>query len=1144
MLRQSDPMPRRCLPSSTLLLVAVGCFAAPARAAGDLDWKPFPGGGVIASVTPRPGRPGFTELTASELGIFWTNRLSPARYATRQNLMNGAGLAFADIDGDDRCDVFFANKEGASALYRNLGGWRFTNVTAQAGVESSHLMSSGALFADFNGDRRPDLFVTSFLGPDALYLNLGDGRFTNVTVAAGVASKGGTTSAAVSDVDGDGDLDLYVCHFGIEAIVRDGAAIVTRNVGGKPVVTGRFARRLRIVEGRMIELGEPDVLFLNDGKGTFRPAPPDVFVDADGQPLGEMPPDFGLAVQIRDFNLDGHPDIYLCNDFNTPDRLWYGDGRGRFRAPPRNAFRNMSYASMGVDAADLDRDGHFEIFTVEMLSREHVRHLSQMSPVEPRPKRPGQAEERCDFARNVLQWNRGDGTFAEIAWFAGVAMSDWSWTPIFLDVDLDGFEDLLVSNGHMHDVNDMDLNATRSTDPVQRARESVQQILLRYPRLLTPKAAWRNRGDLTFEDAGTTWGFDSTHITHGLALADLDNDGDADVVGNAFDHSPLVYRNDSPAPRLAIRLRGPEANPDGIGARIRVRGGAVPLQQQEILAGGRYLSCDQPQLYFAAGQARALDVEVLWPDGRQSLLRAVPPNSILRVDASHAAPPPASATSAPPLASPPPLLTPLPADGLPRHEESDSDDFARQPGLPRRLGQLGPKLAAAPSGDALEIFLGAGRGGRLQGVRCTSDGTITPLPPLDSTPLPDDATGLLAVQLSPGVQSLFVGLSHLESRNPALPGVLRYDRPLSGGPWRSGPSLPRTDESDPGTLLSADLDGDALPDLIVAGRHIPGRYPEPASTRVFRNDPRQPGQLIPDDGFSAPLGRVGLVTGAAVLDFDADGKPDLALACEWGAIRLFRNTGRTFIEQTEPAGLAPHTGLWQSLAAGDFDGDGRPDLVAGNWGRNSHHQRCPRGPWELWYGDFAGLDHPALIEASFDPALRTVVPFRHRDTLAKDLGWLSATFPKHQDFARASVEQILGSHAASAKALRATTLDSTLFLNRGGRFEAVPLPGPAQWSPVSALAVGDLNADGRPDLVATQNLFAVRDEDDRMDAGLGLVLLNEGAGRFRALPAAHSGLHVLGEQTSVLVIAQGSNRPPIVALAENAGPLHLFRVSR
>src|SRR5439155_5232472 len=325
------------------------------------EWEAAPGYRRARLSVPSTGKTGFTVIQPELSGIRWTNHVSEQRLNQHQNLMNGAGLAAADFDGDGLCDLYLCSKEGSNALYRNLGGWRFEDVTASAGVACENQSSVGAVFADINGDGRPDLLVTSFTGPNACFLNLGDGRFTNVTRTAGLLSRGGSTSMALADLDGDGDLDLYVCYFGIESLLRDGGAYSLQMVNGHPVVAGRSARRLKIINDRLYELGEPDMLYLNDGSGRFTAVEwKDFFTDEAGKPISAPPLDFGLAVQIRDINGDGFPDIYVCNDFQTPDRMWLNDGHGHFRAAHRLALRNMSYASMGVDFADFDRDGRLD----------------------------------------------------------------------------------------------------------------------------------------------------------------------------------------------------------------------------------------------------------------------------------------------------------------------------------------------------------------------------------------------------------------------------------------------------------------------------------------------------------------------------------------------------------------------------------------------------------------------------------------------------------------------------------------------------------------------------------------------------------------------------------------------------------------
>lgn len=584
-----------------------------------------------AALKVRPsGKTGFTLLTMSQTGLLWTNVISDESVARHYNMVSGGGVAAGDFDGDGLCDLYFCNRGGENALFGNLGNMRFEKVTLAPELACYGRSSTGAAFSDINGDGFLDLLVNSFFGTNSCFLNLGHGRFTNATRNSGLISRGGATSLALGDVDGDGDLDLYVAYFGIEAILREGGRLSFNMVNGRPVVTGRHARRLKVVDGTLVELGEQDVLYLNDGKGHFEAVNwAERFHDEDGKPIPAAPMDFGLSVQIRDINEDGFPDIYVCNDFQTPDRAWLNDSHGRFRAMPRVALRNMSYASMGVDFADIDRDDRLDFITVEMLSREHARRLRQMSSMPPIGRRIGAIENCEEVPRNALYWNRGDGSYAEIAWLSGVAASDWSWTPIFLDVDLDGFEDLLISTGSLYDVMDRDSATAAGSD----SRKSLSL----YPRLDNHKAAFRNRGDLTFEDVSQAWGFDSRQVSNGMALADLDNDGDLDVAINSANAAPLIYRNDASAPRVAVRLKGRPPNTQGIGAKVKLFGGAVPLQSQEMICGGRYLSGDQPVRVFAAGSlTNEMKLEISWRCGNRTVVSGVKANHLYEIDEPEA----------------------------------------------------------------------------------------------------------------------------------------------------------------------------------------------------------------------------------------------------------------------------------------------------------------------------------------------------------------------------------------------------------------------------------------------------------------------------------------------------------------------------
>ena len=382
----------------------------------------------------------------------------------------------------------------------------------------------------------------------------------------------------------------------------------------------------------LLERGEPDILYRNLGGGRFEPISwtGGEFRDENGLALTQPPRDWGLSAMFRDLNGDGLPDLYVCNDFHSPDRIWLNKGKGQFQAAPSTTLRKTSFASMAVDFADINRDGLDDIFVAEMLGVTRLRRQTQRDNLEGSaiPSlgwgwRVGEITNVTQVMRNTLFLNLGDGTYTEIAQYSGVQASDWTWGAVFLDVDLDGYEDLLIANGHVRDHLNSDVQARLA--PAGRPKDAAARELLfgLIPTLAVPKRAFRNRGDLTFEERGAAWGFDWTGISNGMALADLDNDGDLDVILNNLSAGALVMRNDATAPRIAVRVRGRSPYTGGIGAKIRVRGGPVP-QSQEVISGGRYLSCDDGLRVFAAGQATELDVEVVWRSGRRSLFERLP----------------------------------------------------------------------------------------------------------------------------------------------------------------------------------------------------------------------------------------------------------------------------------------------------------------------------------------------------------------------------------------------------------------------------------------------------------------------------------------------------------------------------------------
>ncbi len=1054
------------------------------------------------------------------------------------------------MDGDGRCDLFFAGLDRPNALYRNLGHWRFEDITERAGVALPQNSCTGAVLADLDGDGDLDLVINTVGEGTFLLFNDGQGRFELRQPGSPLNYLRAGMTATLADADGDGDLDLYVCNYRTTTIrdmpntrmrlreTEDGRIEVVA-VNDRPTTEADLVGRFTATrEGRILEHGEPDAFYLNDGRGQFTLVPftGGAFLDEDGRPLAAPLYDWGLTAAFRDLNDDGAPDLYVCNDFESPDRIWLNDGAGRFRALPRLALRKTSIFSMGVDFADVNRDGHLDFFVSDMLSRDHAKRMLENGEILPVHLPPGAVTLRPQYSYNTLQINRGDHTFAELAQFARVEASEWTWSPNFLDVDLDGYEDLLITTGHELQMMNTDIIEQAEVMKARKAMtgHELQRLRTLFPRYAIPNVAFRNRGDLTFEDLSAAWGFDFADVGNAVALADLDHDGDLDVVVNNLNGVAELCRNEATAPRLLIRLRGRPPNTRGIGARITVRGGPVPVQQQEIVCGGHYLSGHEPARMFAAGTATNLTIEVVWRSGRRSVVTAAAPNHLYEVVEPENAPPPPAAPPAPAE----PLFTDRSELLNHHHVEEPFDDFQRQPLLPRKLSQLGPGVTWADvDGDGWEdLLIAGGRSGTLGAFRNLGGQGFAPLTnaPLHKLNARDQTT-LLAFG-----PALLAGSSNYED-GLTNGGALRVLDLRSG---TSGEAVLGR-RSSTGPLAAADVDGDGDLDLFVGGRVVPGRYPEPADSVLLRKDGAR---LVPAQRWD----KLGLVSGATFSDVDGDGVPDLLLACDWGPLRLFRNVGGQLqpwdppvrdarAAAAPPRPLSALTGWWTGVATGDLDGDGRPDVVAGNWGLNSRYRPGPEQPVRAYFGDLDDNGVFDFIETYVDPATRKEVPVRGLRPVREAVPLVQARIPSFEAYGRATVRDIYGPDLDTLAVAGVVECRSVTLLNRGEGFELRPLPVEAQWAPAFGVGVADFNGDGHEDVVLSQNFFAVNPDEWRQDAGRGLLLLGDGRGQLRPVAGQESGLRICGEQRGCAVADFDGDGRPDLAVGQNAAATVLLQ---
>ncbi|MDZ7694008.1 MAG: CRTAC1 family protein [Balneolaceae bacterium] len=584
---------------------------------------------------------GFESLDATETRVNFRTHITQEEINNNQILLNGTGVATADVDGDGWTDIYFTQLNGPNRLYKNMGGFEFQDVTEQAGVAHEGNYSTGTLFADVDGDRDQDLLVSTINGENALYINDGEGNFERKE-DSGLQSGQGSTTMTMADIDSDGDLDLFVANNKKKPVYDlfteqelEPKRIVKRPEGKQ--IPGKtryefvepFGQYYRFIyrknkRAMMEELGEFNRLFLNDGSGHFTEVTDQEgrFLNSRGNPT-PLKKEWSLTARFQDINGDHLPDLYICNDYFNPDRIWINQGDGRFKEVDTYAVRSFSYSAMGIDVSDINRDGYYDFFVTEMLSSNYQRQVSQYTSRDMRPAMIEESPYQPQYMHNSMYLNRGDNTFQEIAYYSGLEASEWSWATRFMDLNLDGYEDLVINTGYPYDAIDMDYSYNSS-----RYKGAVD--LDEAPGMYLQNKIFRNNGDLTFSEKSGDWGFTEADISYGMATADFDNDGDLDIVTSRFGAQAALYKNNITAPRIGVRLRGKSPNTEAIGAEVVLEGGPVH-QSKQVVAGGDYLSGSTTQLMFAARAGELHKLAITWPNGQTSRVDSVTPNRIYEI---------------------------------------------------------------------------------------------------------------------------------------------------------------------------------------------------------------------------------------------------------------------------------------------------------------------------------------------------------------------------------------------------------------------------------------------------------------------------------------------------------------------------------
>ena len=1113
---------------SLTIILAACLFSLPGHAA-DIESV------ALQAIADQPSQQTlFERLTADQTGIDFVHKWDPpeAHSHILDNAFSGGGVCIGDYDSDGLPDVFLTSPQGGNRLYRNLGGFRFEDKTAAAGIDESGgvvTWGAGTTFADINNDGALDLFLCRYDTPNRLYMNQGDGTFKDEAEAMGLAFKGASIMMAFADVENDGDLDGYLVTY--RKVPKGNTAIKKpRQVNGKWTMPEEFRQIADVLpteDGsyRMIKAAQYDYLYRQEQNGRFT----DITSEA-----GMSGNYFGHSATWWDYNGDRLPDLYVANDFHGPDQLYRNDGGGKFTDVTLQALPHTPWYSMGADVADINNDGLLDLMGSDMMGTTHYREKLGMGDMENAAWFLDYPEPR-QYMRNAVYVNTGTERFLEVANLTGLARSDWTWALKFEDFDNDGHVDLFVANGMTRDWMNSDLRNRNRGLNIEDPR------WVNTAKLKESNLAFKNLGDFHFESVGKEWGLDYLGITFGAATADLDRDGDLDLVINNFEEPPGVFRNRSAeGHRLLVRLEGRASNREGLGATVRVHT-ADGIQVRYMTAARGFMSAGESILHFGLGRHGKVNrLDVLWPSGHEQRIDNLDAGRLYTITEPEGTPQKLRAPSPPPT-----FLRKVETLTHVKHEDPAFDDFKWQLLLPNKLSQLGPGLAWGDvDGDGDDDFYLGGAKGQ-PGALYVNDGqggfVLSTQPVFRGDRECEDLAPLFFDADSDGDLDLYVVSGSVEypGGDHRLTDRLYHNRFNGTFTKARRGQVPSVGESG-GVVAAADYDRDGDLDLFVGGRTIPGRYPLAPRSQLLRND----GGRFTDvaDEVAPGISRTGLVTGALWSDADGDGWIDLLVTHEWGPVKLFRNAVGTFEDRTSAAGLDGRKGWCNSIAGRDVDNDGDIDYVVTNFGLNTKYHASADSPIELYYGDFAGTGKMTLIEATKSSEQGCLLPVRGYSCSLDANTFVSEKFKTFHDFAVASLADIYRDDAL-AKAYRfdANSLESGVLLNDGsGTFEFLALPRIAQVSPGFGVAFADVDGDGRTDLMMAQNFFGPQLETGRCDGGVGLLLMGNGDGTFQPVWPNRSGLVVEGDATALTTAdVNGDGRLDFV-IAVNDGNLMTF----